>query len=121
MGYIDGFVLAVPTESRNVYIAYARAVGAVFLQHGALRMVEGWGDDVPHGTLTDFHRAVKAEPAETVLFAWIEWPSKEVRDAVHAQILADPKMQEIARPMPFDGTRMIFGGFIPVVDMAQGG
>ena len=84
--------------------------------HGALRVVECWGDDVPRGKLTDMYLAVKAEPDETVCFSWIEWPSKAARDEGMAKIMADPRMQPGAIPMPFDGKRIIFGGFVPLLD-----
>lgn len=115
MAYIDGFVVAVPTANKEIYIAHARAAGEIFKEFGATRMVEGWGDDVPTGKTTDFYRAVKAEPEETVLFSWLEWPSKEVRDAGHAKMMEDPRMREME--MPFDGKRMIFGGFTPIVEV----
>jgi uncharacterized protein YbaA (DUF1428 family) len=114
--YVDGFVLAVPTANREMYIDHARAAAAVFREHGATRVVEGWGNDVPDGKLTSFPMAVRAAPDETVLFSWIEWPSREVRDAGMAKVLADPRMQHDALPMPFDGKRMIFGGFEVVLE-----
>jgi uncharacterized protein YbaA (DUF1428 family) len=84
---------------------------------GALRVVEGWGDDVPKGEVTDFHRAVQAKDDETVVFSWIEWPDKSTRDAAMAKMRENPRMT--GEPMPFDGKRMIFGGFVPVVTLAK--
>lgn len=109
--YIDGFVASVPDSQREAYLAHCKACSVVFIDHGALRVVDGWGEDVPHGKLTDFHMAVKAEPGETVLFGWIEWPSKEARMAGMAKAMEDPRMTPEANPMPFDGKRMIYGGF----------
>lgn len=117
MSYIDGFVLAVPTTNKKSFTKHAADAAKVFLEAGALRVVECWGDDVPKGNLTDFHMAVKALPDETVLFSWIEWPSKEARDTGMIQVMADPRLQPDTNPMPFDGKRMIFGGFLPVVDV----
>lgn len=116
MTYIDGFVLAVPTANKDAYIEHARKAGALFAELGATRMVEGWGDDVPRGKTTDFFMAVKAEAQETVLFSWIEWPSKAVRDAAMARMQTDERFKAMEE-MPFDGRRMIYGGFVPVVDM----
>ena len=116
MSYIDGFVAAVPTANREAYRKYAEEAAAVFREHGALKLVECWGDDVPEGKLTSFPLAVKCQPDETVVFSWIVWPSKEVRDAGIQKIMADPRLQPDLNPMPFDGQRMIFGGFEVLVD-----
>ena len=116
MSYIDGFVAAVPTANREAYRKYAEEAAAVFREHGALKLVECWGDDVPEGKLTSFPLAVKCQPDETVVFSWIVWPSKEVRDAGIQKIMADPRLQPEVNPMPFDGQRMIFGGFEVLVD-----
>ena len=116
MSYIDGFVAAVPTANREAYRAYCTEAAAMLREFGAVRVVEAWGDDVPHGKLTDMHLAVKAEPGETVCFSWIEWPSKAVRDAGMAKMMADPLLQPENRPMPLDGKRMIYGGFVPLLD-----
>jgi uncharacterized protein YbaA (DUF1428 family) len=116
MSYVDGFVLAVPSVNKDAFTRHAAEAAPIFLEAGALRVVECWGDDVPQGKVTDFHMAVKASSEETVLFSWIEWPSKEARDAGMAKVMADPRMQPDVNPMPFDGKRMIFGGFRPIVD-----
>lgn len=116
MNYIDGFAAAVKHDKREDYIAFARASAAIFLKCGALRLVEGWGDDVPDGVNTSFPMAVKKEPDEVVLFSWIEWPDKATRDACHADMQTNPDWQALG-PMPFDGARMIFGGFVPVLDI----
>ena len=112
MSYIDGFVAPVRTANKDAYTAHARRMDAIFLEFGALRVVECWGDDVPHGQVTDFHRAVQAGNDETVAFAWIEWPDRATRDAAMERMRTDPRM--MAEPMPFDGKRMIMGGFAPI-------
>jgi uncharacterized protein YbaA (DUF1428 family) len=119
MAYVDGFVAAVPKEQREAFRRHVTDAAVVFRDHGALRIVECWGDDVPHGKLTDFHRAVEAQADETVVFSWVEWPSKAVRDEGMAKIMADPRMKPDANPMPFDGKRLIYGGFVPVLDTAE--
>lgn len=115
MTYIDGFVLAVPTANKEAYLELARACVPVFKKYGALRMVECWGVDVPDGEVTSFPMAVKAKPGETVMFSWIVWPSKEVRDAGTAEMMKDPFF-ETMMPPPFDGKRMIIGGFETILD-----
>ena len=119
MSYIDGFVIAVPTANKEAYRVLAEKAAPIFFDHGALRLVETWGDDVPEGKVTDFRRAVKATPEETVVFSWIEWPSREARDAGMKTFMEDPRLKEMTE-MPFDGQRMIFGGFAPLLDMSKG-
>lgn len=121
MSYIDGFVLAVPTANKQKFIDHARTADPVFMELGALRILECWGDDVPDGKLTDFRRAVKATEDETVLFSWIEWPDKATRDAAMQKMMNDPRMSPERNPMPFDGKRMIYGGFVPVVELGPAG
>ena len=116
MNYVDGFVAAVPVANREIYRQYCTDAAAVFREHGALRVVECWQDDVAHGKLTDFFMAVQAKDDEAILFSWIEWPSKEARDSGWAALMADPRMDPVKNPMPFDGKRMIYGGFAPLVD-----
>ncbi len=111
MNHVDGFVTPVPTSNREAYLKHARQAAALFKEHGAIDVVECWGDDVPEGKLTSFAMAVKREPAETVVFSWISWPSRAVRDAAWEKVMADPRMQPGANPMPFDGKRLIYGGF----------
>ena len=115
MNYVDGFVLAVTTDKREVYRQHAQTAAAVFKQCGATQIVECWGDDVPEGKVTSFSMAVQLKPDETVVFSWITWPSKAVRDAGMAKAMADPRLQEGMNPMPFDGKRMIFGSFQVIV------
>ena len=111
MNYVDGYVCAVPTDKRETYVNYAQSVAPVCKEHGALAVVDCWGDDVPEGKLTSFPMAVKCEADETVVFAWIVWPSREVRDAAWQKMMEDPRMNPAHNPMPFDGKRMIYGGF----------
>lgn len=110
MNYVDGFVAAVPTENKEKYLEHVKVTDPIFKELGALSVVECWGDDVPEGTLTSFPLAVKKEANETVVFSWIVWPSREVRDEAWKKFMADPRMAE-AEPMPFDGKRLIYGGF----------
>ena len=119
MSYIDGFVIAVPTANREKFIEHARTFDTMFMEFGATRVVECWSDDVPEGKVTDFRRAVQATPEETVAFSWVEWPDKATRDAAMKKMMQDPRMDPANPanpPMPFDGKRMIFGGFEPVVE-----
>ena len=117
MTYVDGFVAAVPTANREIYRKYAQAAALVFKEHGALRVVECWGDDVPEGKLTSFPMAVKRQEGETVVFSWITWPSRQVRDAGMKKVMADARLQPDTNPMPFDGKRLIYSGFDVLVDV----
>ena len=118
MSYVDGFVITVPVAKRREFITHARTFDVIFLEFGATRVMECWGDDVPHGKLTDFYRAVQAKEDEAVVFSWVEWPDKATRDAGIEKFMKDPRM-EAAGNMPFDGKRMIFGGFASVVDLPE--
>ena len=122
MSYIDGFVIAVPTANKQKFIDHARSSDSVFMELGALRIIECWGDEVPEGKLTDFRLAVKATKDETVVFSWIEWPDKATRDAGMSRISdlmkTDDRFSAEKNPMPFDGQRMIYGGFTPVVTLS---
>jgi uncharacterized protein YbaA (DUF1428 family) len=119
MAYIDGFVAAVPTANKEKFIEHARKGDALFLEAGATRVLECWGDDVPDGKVTDFKRAVQAKNDETVLFSWVEWPDKKTRDAGMKKVMDDPRMKPENNPMPFDGKRLIYGGFAPVVTLEK--
>ena len=123
MSYIDGFVIAVPTANRQKFIEHATLGDSLFIEMGAIRVIECWGDDVPDGKLTDFRMAVKAEADEDVIFSWIEWPDKATRDAGMAKMMSpdfkDPRMDPEKNPMPFDAKRMSFGGFSPVVKLGD--
>jgi uncharacterized protein YbaA (DUF1428 family) len=116
MEYVDGFVVPVPAGKKDAYIAMARKAAPVFIEHGATRVVECWGDDVQVGKVTDFRRSVNAEEGETVVFSWVVWPSKAARDAGSQKVMADERMKPDG-DMPFDGKRMIYGGFATVVDI----
>ncbi|ANS43070.1 DUF1428 domain-containing protein [Serratia inhibens] len=116
MNYVDGFVVAVPAAKKEAYLKLAATAAPLFKEFGATRVVECWGNDVPEGKLTDFRGAVKAEADEVVVFSWIEYPSKAVRDAANEKMMNDPRMKELGEQMPFDGKRMIFGGFEPILD-----
>ena len=117
MFYVDGYLIPVPTAKREVYRQLAESMAALFKEHGALTVVECWGDDVPEGKLTSFSMAVKRADDETVVFSWITWPSRAARDAGMKKVMADPRMQPGSAPMPFDGKRMIFGGFQAIVSV----
>ena len=116
MTYVDGFLAAVPTENKEAYRRHAELAAVVFKDHGALSLVECWGDDVPEGKVNSMHTAVLRKPEETVVFSWITWPSKAARDAGMEKALADSRLAPETNPMPFDGKRMIFGGFDIIVD-----
>jgi len=113
--YVDGFVAAVPTANKDAYRTHAESAAAVFKDHGALSLVECWGDDVPEGKVNSLHTAVLRKEDETVVFSWITWPDKATRDAGMQKVFGDPRMAPETNPMPFDGSRMIFGGFEMIV------
>ena len=123
MPYIDGFVIAVPTANKQKFIDQAKSVDSAFIELGATRVLECWGDDVPVGKLTDFRKAVQAKDEETVVFSWIEWPNKAMRDAAMGRMnelmKSDDRVNPEKNPMPFEGKRMIFGGFSPVVTLQK--
>ncbi|WP_342380410.1 DUF1428 domain-containing protein [Myxococcus stipitatus] len=119
MSYIDGFVAAVPNANKEKFIEHARKGDSIFIEHGALRVMECWGDDVPSGKVTDFRRAVQAKDDETVVFSWVEWPDKAARDAGMEKVMNDPRLSPESTPMPYDGQRLIYGGFSPVVDVRK--
>jgi uncharacterized protein YbaA (DUF1428 family) len=116
MGFADGYLVPVKADKKEEYRRVAAKLAPIFREHGATRIVETWADDVPDGKVTDFKGAVKAEPDEVVVFSWVEWPSREARDAGWAKIMADERMKPGEEPMPFDGKRMIYGGFAPILD-----
>lgn len=116
MTYFEGFVAAVPTANEDAYAAHAREAFPLFSEFGANRMVEAWGDDVPRGEVTDFYRAVAATDEETPVFSWFEYPDRAARDAANERIVNDERMHALGETMPFDGKRMIFGGFAAIVD-----
>ncbi|MCB1625444.1 MAG: DUF1428 domain-containing protein [Pseudomonadales bacterium] len=117
MSYIQGFLLAVPKTNKTAYRALAKKAAVIFKEYGAQRIVENWGDNMPDGKITDFKRAVKAEANEAVVFSWIEWPDKKTLDAAATRMETDERWQAMG-DMPFDGKRMIWGGFEPIFDSA---
>lgn len=123
MSYIDGFVVAVPKNKKDIFTKHANIADEAFMEWGATRILECWEDDVPDGKVTDFRRAVQASDGEAVVFSWIEWPDKATRDAGMQKMMAametDPRINPEKNPMPFDGMRMIFGGFVPVLELEK--
>jgi uncharacterized protein YbaA (DUF1428 family) len=119
MSYVDGFVVPVPAGKKSQYSELAAKAAEVFKEYGAERIVECWGDDVPDGKVTDFKRSVQAQPNETVVFSWIVWPDKKTRDAGAEKMRNDPRMQ-MNDQTPFDGKRMIYGGFEVMLDTGKG-
>ena len=121
MSYIDGFVMAVPNTNKEKFVQHGERVDRIFIELGATRVVECWADDVPDGETTDFRKAVHATEDESVVFSWIEWPDKETRDAAMQAMMSedfkDERMDQEKNPMPFDGKRLIFGGFRPIVEL----
>ena len=116
MSYIDGYVVPAKTSRKQEYIDMAAKMAKRFREWGALRIVECWGDDVPDGKITSFPLAVQRKADETVVFSWLVWPSKTARDAGMAKVMADPRMKPDVNPMPFDGKRLIYGGFEVLVE-----
>lgn len=121
MSYIDGFIIAVPTANKQKFIDHANKGDSIFTDFGATRVVECWADDVPDGKVTDFKKAVQAAADESVVFSWIEWPDKETRDAAMHKMMSDDfddeRMDQKKNPAPFDGNRLIYGGFKPIVEL----
>ena len=117
MPYVDGFVLAVPKDKIEAYKAMAKLGSEVWMEHGALSYVECFADDVPYGELTSFPRAVQAKDDEIVVFAWVVYDSRQSRDTVMAKVMADERLKMDWSAMPFDGKRMIFGGFQPFIQL----
>lgn len=117
MTYVTGMVAAVPAANKQKYIEASRTFDTVLKDRGATRVVECWGRDVPDGKLTSFPMAVKAEPGEEIVFSWVEWPSKEVADAAMAAMREEPAFGPDGDPMPFDGKRLIYGGFEVILEL----
>jgi uncharacterized protein YbaA (DUF1428 family) len=114
MPYIEGFVAAIPTANKDEYVKHAREAADYFKSLGATRVIECWGDDVPEGEVTDFYKAAQVKDDETPIFSWIEYPDKATRDAANAKMSQDPEMADME--LPFDGSRMFWGGFEQVVN-----
>ncbi len=119
MTYVDGYLIPVPASKKDAYLALAAMAAPIFIEHGAVHVVENWGDDVPHGQNTDFWMAVKAEPDENIVFSWIMWPDKKTRDAGNKAAMADPRFEGMNVLDIFDGKRMIFSGFQTIVDVKK--
>ena len=115
MPYIDGFIAAVPVANREAYTDWLKTQHENFKEYGADSIVDTWEDDVPTGEVTSMHKAVAAQDGEAVSFGWIMWPDKGTRDAAWAKVMEDPRMAPDANPMPFDGKRLIYGGFAPAL------
>jgi uncharacterized protein YbaA (DUF1428 family) len=116
MTYFDGFVAAVPEANKDAYRKHASEAAPIFRELGVQRHVEAWDSDVYEGKVTDFRKAVDAKPDEKVVFAWFEYPDKAARDAANEKIMSDPRMKNMGAEMPFDGKRMIYGGFDAIVE-----
>jgi uncharacterized protein YbaA (DUF1428 family) len=121
MPYVEGFVLAVPTDKREEYRRLAAEAAPIFKEFGATRHVEAWADDVPDGKVTDFRKAVEAREGEAVVFSWFEYPSKDVRDSANEKMMNDPRMKAMGEKMPFDGQRMIVSGFDSIIEEGDRG
>ncbi len=119
MTYFEGFVLAVPTANKGKFREHAEKFAGIVKDFGVERQVEAWGEDVPHGQVTDFYRAVNARDDESIVFSWFEYPSREARDAANEKFMSDPRMQDMG-DVPFDGKRMIIGGFDSILDEGGG-
>ena len=115
MSYIDGYLVPVPTGKKEAYRAMAATAAPIFKEYGATRVVEAWGDELPEGKVTDFRRAVNAVDGENTDFSLVEWPDKATRDVGMKKFMEDPRLDGM-KDMPFDGQRMIFGGFVPIVE-----
>jgi uncharacterized protein YbaA (DUF1428 family) len=121
MTYFEGFIAPVPEANKDAYRKHASDFAPISQEIGVGRMVESWADDVPDGKVTDFKKAVDAKPDETVVFSFFEYPSKAERDAANEKFMSDPRMQDIGANMPFDGKRMIMGGFDAIVEEGSAG
>jgi len=119
MQYVDGFIVPVPKKNLAAYRALARKAGKIWREHGALDYRECVAEDVKVGKLTSFPRSVKLKPNETVVFSWIAYKSRAHRDKVNAKVMKDPRLAKMMDPkaMPFDGKRMIYGGFETIVKL----
>ncbi len=119
MPYVDGFIVPVPKKNLAAYRKMAKKIGKVWIEYGALSYVECVADDVKKGKRTSFPRSVKQKPDETVVFAWVTWPSRKSRDIIMAKVMKDQRLAGMVDPKawPFDAKRMIFGGFKPFIEL----
>lgn len=115
--YVDGYVLPVPKKNLDAYKEMAALAGKIWMEHGALSFNECVAEDVKPGVHTSFPQAVKLEEGETVVFSWITYASREERDRINAAVMKDPRLKCSPENMPFDGKRMIWGGFVPIVHL----
>jgi uncharacterized protein YbaA (DUF1428 family) len=121
MTYFEGFIVPVPEANKDAYKKHATGFAPLIQDVGVHRMVESWDSDVPEGKVTDFRKAVDAKPDEKVVFSWFEYPSRQDRDAANEKFMSDPRMEEMGKDMPFDGKRMIMGGFDAIVEEGSPG
>lgn len=117
MSYVDGFVIPVPHRNKAAYEKLAAMAAAIFIEHGAIQVVENWGDDLMQGEITDFFMAVKAQDGENIVFSWITWPDKETRDTGNQSAMADKRFAEMLGNDVFNGKRMIYSGFQTILDV----
>jgi uncharacterized protein YbaA (DUF1428 family) len=121
MTYFEGFIVPVPKANKDAYLKHASAMAPLIQEFGVARMVESWGDDIADGKVTDFKKAVNATDDEDVVFSWFEYPSRQARDAANEKFMSDPRMADMGTNMPFDGKRLIMGGFDAIVEEGAGG
>jgi uncharacterized protein YbaA (DUF1428 family) len=121
MTYFEGFIAPVPEANRDAYLKHAKDFAPIGREFGVKRHLESWDSDVPEGKVTDFRKAVDAKADEKIVFSFFEYPSKTERDAANAKFMSDPRMKDFGANMPFDGKRMIMGGFDAIVEEGQGG
>jgi len=120
MTYFEGFVAAVPEANKETYLKHAADAAPIFREFGVTRHFEAWESDVPDGKVTDFRKAVNARPDEKIVFAWFEYPDRAARDSANEKMRSDPRMEKMGADMPFDGKRMIYGGFDAIVEEGSG-
>lgn len=120
MTYFEGFIVPVPATNKDAYVKSASDFADILKGYGVARHVEAWDSDIPEGKVTDFRKAVDAKPDEKIVFSWFEYPDRAARDAANEKMMADPKMKEMGADMPFDGKRMIVGGFKAIVEEGSG-
>src|SRR5215469_9024931 len=120
MTYFEGFALSVPTAKKQAFLDHARRLSPLIREFGVERQLETWGNDVPHGKVTDFYRSVDAKDDETVVVSWFEYPSRAARDAANEKFRTDPRAEAFSQDIPFDARKMIMGGFEGLVETGKG-